>query len=42
VRAAGYNSVYGTEILSASHRKLSLDEMAKRVFDSTMAQLAKI
>ena len=42
VRAAGYNSVYGTEILSASHRKLRLDEMAKRVFDSTMAQFAKI
>ena len=42
VRAAGYKGVYGTEILSATHRKLGLDEMAKRVFDSTMAQFAKV
>ncbi|RWE22152.1 MAG: sugar phosphate isomerase/epimerase [Mesorhizobium sp.] len=42
VRAAGYKGVYGTEILSARHRKLGLDEMAKRVFDSTMAQFAKL
>jgi sugar phosphate isomerase/epimerase len=40
VRAAGYNGVYGTEILSATHRKLGLDEMARRIFDSTMAQFA--
>lgn len=42
IRAAGYKGVYGTEILSARHRKLGLDEMAKRVFDSTMAQFAKL
>jgi sugar phosphate isomerase/epimerase len=42
VRAAGYKGVYGTEILSARHRKLGLDEMAQRVFDSTMAQFTKV
>jgi sugar phosphate isomerase/epimerase len=42
IRAAGYRGVYGTEILSARHRKLGLDEMAKRVFDSTMAQFARL
>ncbi|MGY0571728.1 hypothetical protein ACTGJ9_012275 [Bradyrhizobium sp. RDM12] len=42
IRAAGYRGVYGTEILSAGHRKLGLGEMAKRVFDSTMAQFAKL
>ena len=42
IRAAGYKGVYGTEILSAKHRKLGLDQMAKRVFDSSMAQFAKI
>ena len=42
IRAAGYTGVYGTEVLSATHRKLGLDEMAKRVFDTTMAQFAKV
>ena len=41
VRATGYNGVYGTEVLSAKHRKFGLDEMARRVFDSSMAQFAK-
>ncbi|WP_409192047.1 hypothetical protein [Bradyrhizobium sp. RDM4] len=36
----GYRGVYGTEILSARHRKLELDDMAN-LFDSTMAQFAK-
>ncbi len=42
VKAAGYNSVYGTEVLSADHRKRGLDEMARRVFESSMAQFAKV
>lgn len=42
IQAAGYRGVYGTEVLSAKHRKYPLDEMARRVFDSSMAQFAKI
>jgi sugar phosphate isomerase/epimerase len=42
VQAAGYSGVYGTEVLSAKHRKYPLDEMARRVFDSSMAQFAKL
>lgn len=42
IRAAGYQGVYGTEILSARHRKGGLDEMAQRVFKTTMAQFAKV
>ncbi|MCF6101946.1 sugar phosphate isomerase/epimerase family protein [Mesorhizobium muleiense] len=42
VQAAGYRGVYGTEILSAKHRKLGLDEMAERVFRSSMAQFADL
>ena len=42
IRAAGYDGVYGTEILSAKHRKLGLDEMARRVFESAMSQFALV
>ena len=42
VGAAGYRGPYGVEILSAKHRKLGLDEMAERVFRSSMAQFAKV
>ena len=42
IRATGYNGPYGTEILSAKHRKLGLDEMAHRIFTATMAQFAKL
>lgn len=42
VKATGYDSVYGTEILSADHRKRGLDEMARRVFESSMRQFAKV
>jgi len=42
VKTAGYNGVYGTEVLSADHRKRGLDEMARRVFESSMAQFAKV
>lgn len=41
VQAAGYDGVYGTEILSKTHRKFALDEMARRVYQSSMAQFAK-
>jgi sugar phosphate isomerase/epimerase len=42
VKAAGYRGVYGTEILSAKHRKFGLDEMARRVFASAMAQFDQV
>jgi len=38
VRATGFDSVWGVEILSRDFRKLPLDEMAKRAFDATAAQ----
>jgi sugar phosphate isomerase/epimerase len=38
VRAAGYQGYYGVEILSEEHRKLPLDEMARRSFETTMRQ----
>ena len=34
--------VHGVEILSEKHRKLPLDEMARRSFDTTMAQFKKL
>jgi sugar phosphate isomerase/epimerase len=42
VRAAGYRGYYGVEILSERHRKLPLDEMARRSFDATMRQFEKL
>jgi sugar phosphate isomerase/epimerase len=42
VQAAGYSGVYGTEILSKKHRKFPLNEMARRVFESSMAQFEKV
>ena len=42
VRAAGYRGYYGVEILSEKHRKLPLDEMARRSFDTTMEQFEKV
>lgn len=42
VQAAGYSGVYGTEILSEKHRKFPLNEMARRVFESSMAQFEKV
>lgn len=38
VQAKGYRGPYGVEILSETYRKLPLDVMAKRSFDTTMAQ----
>ncbi|WP_211462640.1 sugar phosphate isomerase/epimerase family protein [Collimonas silvisoli] len=43
VQQAGFaGPYYGVEILSQSFRKLPLEEMAKRAFDSTMAQFAAV
>ncbi|NBA96618.1 sugar phosphate isomerase/epimerase [Pseudomonas sp. R5(2019)] len=41
VENAGWQGTYGVEILSRSHRQLPLDEMARRVYQSTAAQFAK-
>ena len=42
VQAAGYRGYYGVEILSEKHRKLPLDEMARRSFDTTMEQFERL
>jgi len=42
VQAAGYRGYYGVEILSEKHRKLPLDEMARRSFNTTMKQFEKL
>ena len=42
VQAAGYRGYYGVEILSEKHRKLPLDEMTRRSFDTTMEQFEKL
>jgi sugar phosphate isomerase/epimerase len=42
VQAAGYRGYYGVEILSENHRKLPLDEMARRSFNTTMEQFEKL
>lgn len=38
VQDAGYRGPYGVEILSETYRKLPLEEMARRSFETTMAQ----
>jgi sugar phosphate isomerase/epimerase len=40
VQATGYNGPYGVEILSDMYRKLPLKEMARRSFETSMAQFA--
>ena len=42
VQAAGYRGYYGVEILSEEHRKLPLEEMARRSFETTMEQFKKL
>jgi sugar phosphate isomerase/epimerase len=42
VQAAGYQGPWGVEILSETLRKLPLDQIAKRAFDTTMAQFAAL
>jgi sugar phosphate isomerase/epimerase len=38
----GYRSYFGVEVISAEHRKLPLEEAARRAYDTTMAQFKKI
>lgn len=38
----GYTGYWGVELISAEHRKLPLEEAAKRAFDTTMAQFEKV
>lgn len=43
VQQAGFaGPYYGVEMISAVHRKLPLDEMAKRAYDTTIAQFDKL
>jgi sugar phosphate isomerase/epimerase len=42
VQSAGFKGAYGVEILSETYRKLPLEVMAQRSFDTTMAQFKKI
>ena len=42
VQAAGYRGYYGSRFLSEKHRKLPLDEMARRSFNTTMEQFEKL
>jgi sugar phosphate isomerase/epimerase len=42
VQAAGYRGYYGVELLSEEHRKLPLEEMARRSFETTMEQFKKL
>lgn len=38
----GYASYWGVEVISAEHRKLPLEEAARRAFDTTMAQFEPV
>ena len=42
VEKAGFRGVYGVEIINETYRKLPVREQAKRSFDGTMAQFAKV
>lgn len=42
VEKAGFRGVYGVEIINERYRKLPVREQAKRSFDGTMAQFAKV
>ena len=41
-REAGYRGPYAVEIISREHRRLSLEEEAKRSFETTMAQFRNL
>ena len=41
IRATDYDGPWGVEILSETYRKLPLEEMARRSFETTMAQLTR-
>lgn len=38
----GYTGYWGVELISAEHRKLPLEEAARRAFDTTMAQFERV
>lgn len=38
IEATGYQGPYSVEVISVEHRQLPLEEMARRSFDTTMAQ----
>jgi sugar phosphate isomerase/epimerase len=40
IEAAGYDGPYGVEVISAANRKLPLDDLVNRAYDTTMAQFA--
>lgn len=42
VQKVGYDDYYGVEILSQHYRKLPLEEAARRIFDTTMAQFQQL
>jgi len=42
VRAAGYGGVYGVEVLSAEIRAMPVAEAARRAYDTTMGEFAKL
>ncbi len=42
VEAAGFDGVYGVEVINETYRKLPVRVQAKRSFDSTMAQFSKL
>ena len=41
VQAAGYEGPWGLEVLSDTHRKLPLEQMANRAYETTIAQFGK-
>jgi sugar phosphate isomerase/epimerase len=41
IQAVGYDDYYGVEILSEVYRKQPLEEIARRIFETTMAQFQK-
>jgi sugar phosphate isomerase/epimerase len=42
VRKAGYDGPYGIEVLSLANRTLPLDEVARRAYETTMAQFGML
>jgi sugar phosphate isomerase/epimerase len=40
IEATGYDGPYGVEVISAENRTLSLEVLAQRAYDTTMAQFA--
>src|SRR5205085_11860384 len=42
INQTGYQGPYAVEIISQEHRRLSLEEEARRSFETTMAQFRKL